>query len=177
MCLGAVKSRTWHSRRRLGFSVVEVLIVVLIMGIFTAVAVPAFRDSLLFNRVETAARRLKADIELARQTARATSATQTITFTGTTYTLSAAIPGLDNPNASYAVDLSQPPFELDGVTVNFASTASTAFDGYAKPTKGGTVVLTAKGHQCTVTLDATTGHVTITSNHSRGRTSKVPSNL
>ena len=36
------------------------------MGILTAVAAPTFFDSLLFHRVESAARRVKADLELAQ---------------------------------------------------------------------------------------------------------------
>ena len=158
------------------FTIVELLIVVLIMGVFAAAATPTFFDSLLFHRVELAARRVQADLELAQKTARSTSATQTISFSGATYTLSAAVKGLDRPDEVYSVDLSSEPFELDSVTVDFLGTSSTAFDGYGKPTKGGTVVLSVKDHQCTVTLDATTGHVTLTSNHTRGRVAKVSTN-
>jgi len=164
-----------HNRE--GFSFVELIIVLLIIGVVAAVATPVFVDSLLFHRVESAARRVKADLELARQTARATSTTQTISFVGLTYTLSAGVADLDKQNEAYVVDLSQPPFELDNVSVDFAGTTSTEFDGYANPSKEGTIVLSAKDHHCTVTLDDTTGNVTITSSHTRGRVARVETEL
>jgi prepilin-type N-terminal cleavage/methylation domain-containing protein len=164
-------------RGRAGFSFIELAMVVLVIGIFAAVAVPAFLDSLIFHRVESAARRVKADLELARQTARATSTTQTVAFVGSTYTVGPGVVDLDNPSEAYVVDLSLPPFELDTVTVDFAGTASTAFDGYAQPASGGTVVLSAKDHHCTVTLDGATGNVPISSNHTRGRVAKVSAEL
>jgi type II secretory pathway pseudopilin PulG len=152
---------------------VELVVVLLVMSIFAAVAVPTFFDSLLFHRVESAARRVKADLELARHTARLTSASQTITFSGKTYTASAAVKDLDRPSHIYSVDLSQPPFELSAVTASVGGSAIVSFDGYATPSSGGTVVLqTANNHTCTVTLDGTTGQITITSNHSRGRSAQ-----
>ena len=45
------------------FTIIELVIVVLIMSIFAAVAAPTFLDSLLFHRVESAARRVKADLD------------------------------------------------------------------------------------------------------------------
>ncbi len=160
-------------RRRAAFTIIELVVVGLIRGILAAAAAPAFVDSLLFYRVESAARRVKFDLELARQTARLTSTTQSMTFTGLSYALSPAVAGLDNPNESYAVNLAVDPFELETVTANFSGTAAVSFDGFGKPSAGGTIVLRLKDHQCTVTLDATTGEVTIASNHSRGRTAKV----
>ena len=62
------------------FSILELLIVALVMSILAAVATPTFFDSLLFHRVESAARRVKADLELARMQARLTSASQSISF-------------------------------------------------------------------------------------------------
>ena len=46
----------------------------------------------------------------------------------------------------------------------------------ALPRSGGTVVLVAKSHTCTVTLNGTTGDVTITSSHTGGRTAQVAGN-
>jgi hypothetical protein len=69
------------------------------------------------------------------------------------------------------------PYEMTSVTVNFGGNAFVSFDGYAQPSSGGTVVLqTDNDHKCTVTLDGTTGHVTITSNQSRGRAAQAVGN-
>lgn len=161
--------------RRCAFTIIELVIVMLIMSILTAVAAPTFFDSLLFHRVETAARRVKADLELARTQARVTSATQSITFAGSVYTLSNT-KSLDKPGTIYSVDLTKQPYSLDSATANFSNVATVSFDGYGSPTSGGTVVLVAKSHSCTVTLNGTTGDVTITSSHSGGRTAQVPGN-
>src|SRR3954466_4038968 len=83
------------------FSIFELVIVCLIMSILAAVAGPKFYDSLLFPPGESAARRVKADIELARVQARLTSAAQTVTFSNSTYTL-ANVKSLDKPNSVYS---------------------------------------------------------------------------
>jgi prepilin-type N-terminal cleavage/methylation domain-containing protein len=160
------------ARSRSAFTLVELAIVVMIMSVLVAVAVPTFFDSLLFHRVESAARRVKSDLELARKMARLTSSTRSVSFTGSVYTL-AAIKALDHPNDVYSVDLAAAPFELDTVNVDFNGSTSVSFDGYGTPSDGGSIVLKSKELQCTVTLDGVTGDVTITSGHSRGRTAKV----
>jgi type II secretory pathway pseudopilin PulG len=165
-----------HRQCRAAFSMTELAIVVLIMSIFGAVAAPRFFDSLLFHRVELAARRVKSDLELVRHTARLTSTAQTLSVTGLTYSTSAAVTDLDRPAQAYSVDFSQPPYSLDALTANFGGLAAVSFDGYGMPSSGGTVVVQAKNHQCTVTLDSATGLISITSNHTGGRTAKVPGN-
>jgi prepilin-type N-terminal cleavage/methylation domain-containing protein len=164
---GALRSR------RCAFTIIELVIVLLVMSILTAVAAPTFFDSLLFHRVESAARRVKADLQLARTQARLTSATQSVTFVNSVYTLSNT-KSLDKPSAIYSVDLTKQPYSLNSATANFSNLATVSFDGYGTPTSGGTVVLVAKSHSCTVTLNGTTGDVTITSSHSGGRTAQVP---
>src|SRR4051794_5468486 len=101
-----------RSRRRCAFTIIELVIVILIMSILTAVAAPTFFDSLLFHRVESAARRVKADLELARTQARLTSASQSITFVNSVYTLSNT-KNLDRPSTIYSVDLTKPPYSLN----------------------------------------------------------------
>jgi prepilin-type N-terminal cleavage/methylation domain-containing protein len=166
-----------------GFTMVELVIVMFIMGIFAALTAPAFYDSLLFHRVESAARRVKADLELVRQTARLTSTEQTLTVLGTTYSASAAVADLDRPTQTYVVDLSKSPYKLNTVSANFGGYTEVRFNGYGAAVKpdgtalaSGTIILTASNHQCTVTLDGTTGQVSITSNHTGGRTAKVIGN-
>jgi len=169
--------RLLNSARRPGsrraFTFIELVIVLMTMAILTAVAAPKFFDSLLFHRIESAARRVKADLELARAQARLTSTNQIVTFTNSTYTISNT-KSLDNPSVIYTVDLKTSPYLLDSATANFSNLTKVAFDGYGTPTSGGTVVLVIKSHTCTVTLNGTTGDVTITSSHSGGRTAQTP---
>ena len=153
---------------------IELVIVILIMGIMTALTAPTFYDSLLFHRVESAARRVKADLELARTQARLTSTNRTVTFVNSKYTISNT-KSLDNANYVYTVDLKLEPYSLDSATANFSNTAAVSFDGYGGPSSGGTVEVVAKAHKCTLTLDGTTGEVTMTSSHTGGRVSQTQS--
>jgi prepilin-type N-terminal cleavage/methylation domain-containing protein len=159
--------------RRRAFTLVELVVVILLMGIFAAVAAPTFFDSLMFHRVESAARRFKADLELAQQTARLTSRAQTITVLGSTYSATASVTDFDRPGETYTVDLSQPPYALSVVAANFDGSTQITFDGYGRPSSGGTIILEIGTLRCTLDIDPTTGQVTITSNHSRGRTAAV----
>ena len=56
--------------RRGAFTFVEMLVVVLILGIVAAVAAPTFHRSLQYHRLESAARRVKQDLEYLQTTAR-----------------------------------------------------------------------------------------------------------
>ncbi len=140
----------------------------MVMSIMAAVAAPRFFESLLHHRVESAARRVKADLDLARSTARLTSAAQSLTFSGPRYTFSAAVENFDDANVAYDVNLADAPYEIGTVTASFSGTQTVSFDGYGTPSSGGTVVLTCQGHVSTVTLNGITGDVTITSSHTRG---------
>jgi prepilin-type N-terminal cleavage/methylation domain-containing protein len=172
-----VRSRasTKSASAKLGFTLAELAVVLLIMGVFTAVSVPAFLDSLLYHRVESAARRVKTDLELARQTARLKSTSVSVTFTGSTYTLGGGVKSLDNPRAVYTVNLAADPFSLDGVVANFNSTQTVTFDGYGSPTSAGTIALSCKNHTCTVTLNGASGEATISSNHPSNGVSEIDS--
>ncbi len=164
--------RSSLSRRTRAFTMIELVIVLLIISMLTAVAAPTFLDSLLFHRVESAARRVKSDLELIRSQARLTSAGQSITFTNSSYTL-VGVTSLDKPSSVYTVDLSKEPFALSSATANFGGDTTVSFDGYGTPSSGGTVVLTAKSHQRTVSLNATSGEVTVSPDLD-GRTAQMP---
>ena len=109
-----------------------------------------------------AARRLKADIEMVRRIAQQTSSTQSVTFDGPlTYSTSAGVAALNNQQATYAVDLAEPPFEIQTAVPNFDGGATISFNGYGAPASGGQVVLTAGDSERTVRVDGDTGQVTI----------------
>ena len=155
-------ARNPRPARRAAFSFVEIIVVVLIMGILAAAATPSFYRSLRFHHLETAARRVKLDLEQSRQAAQMKSQAQSMTFTGgTTYTLSAGVQELDGSGQPYSVDLSKPPYELATVTAAFGGPTAVSFDGYGAASVGGTIVLQLGGKTRTVTLDKNSGSITI----------------
>jgi type II secretory pathway pseudopilin PulG len=155
---------------------VELVIVIMVISIMAAAAAPTFLDSLQYHRVESAARRVKADLQLAQQMARLKSASQTVTFTGSSYTLSAGAVALDDANEAYSVDLAASPYEMNSVTAQFGISQAVTFDGYGMPSIGGTVELASHGFRCTVSLDGVTGEVWISSNHARDEVGAVDGN-
>lgn len=161
---------------RRAVTIIELIVVIMVMAIMAAVAAPAFFETLLHHRVESAARRVKADLDLARHVARLKSASQSVAFTASGYSLSAAVNALDDPVQVYSVDLTAAPYELSTVTANFDNSTSVSFDGHGAPSSGGDVVLVSKGHRCTVTLDEATGEITINSQHVRGAPAVVDAN-
>ena len=148
--------------RSAGFSFVELVVVMLIVGIVAAVATPTFYRSLQFHHLESAARRVKLDLEQVRHAAQVKSQAQSITFTGpTSYTLSAGVQGMDNSGPVYSVDLAETPFEMSSMTINFGGPTSVSFDGYGTASASGTIVLALGGKTRTVTLNSTSGLITI----------------
>ena len=141
------------------------LIVVTIIGILAAAAVPKFVGSLTFHHVESAARRVKADLEHVRQTARLTSRAQALTFTGSVYAadVTSDLRDLDARTGPYSVDLSASPYEIDSVVADFNSSTTISFDGYGMPSDTGHVLLQSGAYQCTVQVEPS-GEVWIHSN-------------
>lgn len=173
------RAPTDRKPRRRGFTIAEMAVVLMIMGIFAAVAVPNFVDSMLFHRVESAARRVKADLELLRQTARRTSATQTMSLSNpNTYTLEGDISDLNRPGEPYVVDL-QAEYQIDAALFDFDGETLVSFDGYGRPIDSVgqpfaddavlEVTLTVSKHKCIVDLHPVTGAVKIFSDHDRSR--------
>jgi prepilin-type N-terminal cleavage/methylation domain-containing protein len=146
---------------RRGVTFIELVIVVLILGILTGVATPKFVGSLKFHQAEAAALRIKADLNLARQTAIRRSSTQSVQFTNGTAAY--ALPGLthpDHPALAYTVNLTGSSFTVS-VNASFGGGPTVTFDRYGAATVGGTVTVSAGGLTKTVSVDATSGTVTI----------------
>ena len=133
----------------------ELLIVVTVMGILAAAAIPKFVSSLTHHRVESAARRVKADLEYLRQTARLTSRSQTMGFTGDVYTAAVGsdVEDIDARPDQYSVDLSAPPYQIESVVADFGSGTTISFDGYGMPSDAGDVVLSGGAYQRTVVVE------------------------
>lgn len=151
---GNPQSRLPPGRRNgAGFTLVELVVAALVLGILTAAAVPTFVSSLMYHRVESAAVRLKRDLELARQMAETKSTDYSLEFSNATTYRIPKLDSLDHAGQPYQVDLARPPHSVQVTTVDFGGTSTVTFNGYGMPSTDGTVVLQAGTHQRRVELD------------------------
>jgi len=156
-------SRTWRGRPFLrSFSIVELVMVVTILSILAAVAVPRFSSSLTRQRVAAAARRVAHDLSLARRSARAGSVTRVIAFDLSTdrYRVG-GVGSLDRAAGAYEVWLADEPYEVEIVKVDFDGETRVTFDGWGVPASGGTVVVGTRGQQWKIVLDVDTGQTEV----------------
>jgi prepilin-type N-terminal cleavage/methylation domain-containing protein len=147
-------------RHPAAFSLFELVIVMAIVGIISAIAIPRYSSSLDNYRASFAARKIAADLAMAQSSARAASASRTVTFsTQTSYSVS-GVSALDGAAGSYAVDLSADPFHAS-CTVNFAGTSQVTFDGYGHPSNPGSITVTSGRATHSITVDAQSGSCTV----------------
>jgi prepilin-type N-terminal cleavage/methylation domain-containing protein len=144
-----------------GFTLVEVLVVLMLMTVFAAIAVPRYAASLNGYRLDAAIRRIIADIGLAQTRAKTSSASQTVRFDNTT--ASYELLGLSSPLAAsnrYIVQLAQEPYAAALGAVTFGGSANLTFDGFGAPESGGTIVVQVGSTSRTITVDAASGRCT-----------------
>jgi len=125
-------------RSRRGFSLVELLLVLVIVSVVAAIAMPRFAQATSRQKLEAAANRVAADLNKAHARARAASETVTLTFSTTSdsYTFS-AIGG-----SASTVTLASAPYGVDISAASFGSNNNVAsFNGYGVPAYAGYVIL------------------------------------
>jgi prepilin-type N-terminal cleavage/methylation domain-containing protein len=148
---------------RSGFTLIELLMVVSIVALIGAIAIPKYAVAASHYRLASTLNRLVADIGATRSLAMATGKSQTITFNAAanTYTIT-GMTSLENPFGAYAVNLNAEPYKTDITQVNFGLSRQTVtLDAYGAPDFAGYVTVSCGGVTKSVYVDGTTGKATI----------------
>lgn len=144
------------------FTLLELLVVLIVMGVVASIAVPRYADSIARWRVEAAAGRIVADLSLARRHARSAGAEQTVLFSVSTdtYTLD-GVRDPDGSDSNYTVSLAQEPYLATIVSADFGGDAGVVFDVYGMADSNGTAVVWVGKYSKTITVEGTTGRATV----------------
>lgn len=145
-----------------GFSLLELLLVLAIMAVLTAMAVPRYAASAIRYRADLAAHRIILDFALAQSDAKAASSSRTVVFSigADSYEIP-QLSALDGAAGTYVVDLSERPYEASIVSADFNGLNQVTFSGWGIPSGGGTVVLSVGAEERKVTVEAVTGKATV----------------
>ena len=160
----------WESfnrrNRRFGFTLIEMMVVVVILGICAAVIIPMAMDS-SSAQAKAAARMLSADIQYAQSAAITYQMPITMAFSTANESYTLKDPNgttLTHPvqRSAYAVDFGSQSgmSEVEIISASFTG-ASVTFDEMGTPTGQGTVRLQAGSYIYDITVAAATGRVTV----------------
>lgn len=155
MCSRRAALRAGRTAAHPAFSLIELVVVILIVSVLTAIAVPRFADSAARSRVMSAADRLGAEIMLTRDRARAASSPRTLTVTRG----SGMLRLLDAEETVLGTsDLALEPYIATVVRTDLPA-SRVQFNGYALPTASGRVMVRSAGYLAIVSIasDGTVG--------------------
>lgn len=143
---------------RAGFSLVEVILVVVVIAAISSIAIPRFSNFLTRSRLEAAARTIQADLTLARQRAISLGVAQTISFNTSrgTYRI-LDMPDPDVPGRLHLVDLAEEPYTVELLAAALGGDAAVVFDAYGVPDSGGSVSVRAGGWTLSVQVQTGSG--------------------
>jgi len=148
--------------RRRAFSLVELTMVMAIMAIAGAIAMPRWGEAMGRYRVDAAARRIVADLALAQTTARATSSPQSVIINPSVdnYRLP-SLTNFETAAGQYTVYLANAPYLADLSSTDWSAVTPLTFNAFGVPSAGGSVTVTSGGFSRTITIDADSGVATI----------------
>lgn len=136
---------------RRAFSLVELTVVVAILGIISALAIPRFAEASARRQLDAVSHRIMADLRHAQQHALARSQATTIVFDDPTESYVVNAPDPLGATTSYTVNLASPPFPCQIVGVTLPSSTAT-FSGNGLPTASGVVTIQSGRFRRSITV-------------------------
>ncbi len=132
--------------------------VLAIIATVAAIAGPRYANALINYRVDGVSRRIVADLDLARSTARSTSKDVTVSFdiANNRYTVP-GVKSFKSAGLELRVDLGDEPYHAKLVAVNLGGDHEVVFDGYGIPDSGGTITVSCGTSARVITLDPFAG--------------------
>ena len=163
---------------RNGYTLIEVVIVLLVFGIMAAAAAPRYLEATARFRADAAARRIAADLNYLRERAmlRGAATEQILKIDAATeqYKMS-SVQDIDHPANSYLVDLSKSAYPVDVVSATFTDTEGATsdnmilYDLHGLPRVGspsvallsGEIVVASGSQTRTIIVDPVTGRASV----------------
>jgi len=145
-----------------GFSLIELVLVTVIVGIVAAIATPRYADALARYRADAAAQRVVADLARAQSHARANSTNTTVWLrTAGDEIRILELTKFNGGQGTYITKLDQDPYFADLTNAMTDGDQFLVFDGYGQPDSAGRFILRCGGVQRIVNVDAATGEATV----------------
>ena len=149
-----------------GLSLLELVMVLLIIGVLSGIAIPRYGRSLARHRLDVAAERIVRDLEYARRAAIDSSTSRTVRFAPAidTYSID-GVADLRHGDGVYTVELAAEPYKVVLVSTTLDAAGADdiqaiIFDGFGHPDSGGTITIDLGGETRTITVDPDTGKPT-----------------
>lgn len=133
------------------FSLIELVLVLVILGIITAIAAPRLSGASQRQRLLAASERLALDVARAREATRAASGVGTMQFSRTGYHWSVLAGGAAGASAN--VTLLEAPYFVQISLVDAGGDDTVVFDGYGTPDSAVAVTLEAGAFQVSFSMD------------------------
>ncbi len=132
--------------------------VLAIIAALAAIAGPRYANALINYRVDGISRRIVADLDLARTTAKSASKDVTVSsdITNNRYT-APGVKGFKSSGVELGVDLGDGPYYATLVAVNLGGDQEVVFDGYGIPDSGGTITVSCGTSTRVILLDSQAG--------------------